>query len=278
MILGILNVTPDSFWDGGRHADVMAAVARACVLLDEGAHVIDVGGESSRPGATAVHANDEIARVVPVIEALLRERPDTVISVDTTKAAVASAALDAGARMINDVSGFRLDPMLPTVVARAGARVILMHSRGGLEDMASYTHADYRDVATDVCDELSASVAVALAAGIAEDAIVLDPGLGFSKRTEHSIALLANLDRIASLGYPVLVGPSRKRFVGDVAGGLPVEQRLEGTIAACCIAYAAGARLFRVHDVAPVIRALAVSAAVSHARAAVDVTMHPVLS
>jgi dihydropteroate synthase len=213
-----------------------------------------------------VSADDEIARVVPVIDAILQRRPDAVISVDTTKSDVAHAALDAGAAIINDVSAFRLDAGMAGVVAAHGGGVILMHSRGTAETMASYAHADYTDVTQTVCDGLAAAARAALAAGIDASAIVLDPGLGFSKRTEHSITLLAQLDRVVALGFPVLVGPSRKRFIGDVAGGLPADLRLEGTVAACCIAYAAGARLFRVHDVDAVVRGLAVAVAVEGTR------------
>jgi dihydropteroate synthase len=192
--------------------------------------------------------------------------PGTALSVDTVKGEVARRALDAGAAIINDVSGLRLDPTLGRAVAAAGAGLILMHSRGAVADMASYARAAYDgDPVGTVVDELGEALVRAEVAGVARAAIVLDPGLGFAKRTEHSVALLAGLDRVLALGAPVLVGPSRKRFVGEVAGGLPPELRLEGTIAACVIAWLGGARLFRVHDVAPVRRALAVAAAVSGA-------------
>lgn len=266
-IVGILNVTPDSFWDGGRHAGVAAAVAHAETLLAEGAAALDVGGESTRPGAAPVSARDEIARVLPVVEALRARWPDLVISVDTTKAEVASAVLAAGASAINDVAGLRLDARLGDVIAAAGAGVILMHSRGDVATMASYALADYdADPVGVVCGELAERVAAARAAGIGAEAIVLDPGLGFSKRTEHSVAVLAGLERVAALGFPVLVGPSRKRFVGELAGGLEPGERLEGTIAACVAGVLAGARLVRVHDVAPARRALAVADAVRAAR------------
>ncbi|MBR9988316.1 MAG: dihydropteroate synthase [Gemmatimonadetes bacterium] len=259
VIAGILNVTPDSFWDGGRHDSVAAAVRHAAVMLEAGADMIDIGGESTRPGAAPVGAGEEIGRVIPVVEALRREWPDVALSVDTVKASVAHAALDTGADVINDVSGLRIDPSLAAVIARAGAGIILMHSRGDVDRMARYELAGYGpDPVADVLHELGGSVERARAAGIGSDAIVLDPGLGFAKRTEHSLALLAGLDRIAGLGYPVLVGPSRKRFIGDAAGAatLPVEARLEGTIAACVIALLHGALLFRVHDVAALRRAL----------------------
>ncbi|HEX6308804.1 MAG TPA: dihydropteroate synthase [Longimicrobiales bacterium] len=258
VVLGILNVTPDSFWDGGLHVGVQAAVRHAAQLIGEGADVIDVGGESTRPGAIPVDADTEIARVLPVIRAIRREWPHIPTSIDTVKAAVARAALDAGAAIINDVSGLRLDDTLADIAARAGAGVILMHSRGAVDRMARYELAAYGpDPVGDVVSELSAAVDRAHAAGIGDDAIVLDPGLGFSKRTEHSLAVLMELERVAALGHPVLVGPSRKRFIGEAVGGaLPPDARLEGTLAACVIALLHGARLFRVHDVAPARRAL----------------------
>lgn len=258
VVAGILNVTPDSFWDGGRHAGVEAAVRHAAVMIADGADLIDVGGESTRPGAARVSLDDEVGRVIPVVRALRREWPHVPISVDTVKTQVACAALDAGAAVINDVSGLRLDAGLAREIAAAGAGVVLMHSRGDVDTMASYELAGYGvDPVAEVCRELAESVGRARASGIGDEAIVIDPGLGFAKRTEHSLALLLQLRRLAGLGFPILVGPSRKRFVGDAgAHVLPVEQRLEGTIAACVIALLNGAALFRVHDVAPVRRAL----------------------
>lgn len=261
-IVGILNVTPDSFWDGGRHASLDAAVAHAAALIEQGADVIDVGGESTRPGARAVPPAEELERVLPVVRELARRWPDLIISVDTVKAEVARAALGEGAAVVNDVSGLRLDPRLGEVAAEAGAGVVLMHSRGSVERMASYDLAEYGpDPVGEITLELAAALERAAAAGLPPSAIVLDPGLGFSKRTEHSAAVIAQLGRILALGRPVLVGPSRKRFVGELAGGLPPEDRLEGTIAACVVALQRGARLFRVHDVLPVRRALTVAEA-----------------
>jgi dihydropteroate synthase len=257
LVAGILNVTPDSFWDGGRHDSVEAAVRHAVALVDDGADLIDVGGESTRPGATAVAAEVEIERVVPVVAALRARWPEVPISVDTVKAQVAHAALSAGATIINDVSALRLDPGLGAVIADHGAGVILMHSRGGVESMARYALADYGpDCVADVIAELEQAVRRAREAGISDDAIVVDPGLGFSKTTAHSLAVLAGLSRLAALGLPILVGPSRKRFIGDAAGGLAPEQRAAGSVAACVIALLHGARLFRVHDVAAARRAL----------------------
>jgi dihydropteroate synthase len=260
VIVGILNVTPDSFSDGGRHTDPSAAVAHAESLLRDGATVIDVGGESTRPGRTeGVSQDEELARVVPVIAALAREHSDLVISIDTVKSAVARAALDAGATVVNDVTGFRLDPAMATVTAAAGAGAILMHSRGGLLEIASYDRADYAgDVVGGVLAELRASLSAATAAGVSLEAIVLDPGLGFSKTVEQSVQLFDQLAAFQALGRPLLVGPSRKRFLGAITG-LPVEERDRATAAACALAWERGARLFRVHAVAAAREALAVA-------------------
>ena len=260
--MGILNVTPDSFWDGGRHSGLDTALRQAETLLEQGADLIDVGGESTRPGAEPVPEADEAARVVPVVEGIARRWPDALVSVDTVKSGIAAAALDAGAAVINDVSGLRLDPDMAGTCARGGAGVVLMHSRGTVDQMASYATAIYGDDPTaEICRELASSADRAREAGLSYEAVVLDPGLGFSKRTHHSVGVLRELDRVLELGYPVLVGPSRKRFVGELAGDVPAEQRLPGTIAACVAAWHAGARLFRVHDVGPVRQALSVAAA-----------------
>ena len=257
VILGILNVTPDSFSDGGRYAGTDTALAHADSLLEEGATVIDVGGESTRPGRSdLVPAAEELRRVVPVIEALVRRHPDLRISVDTVKSDVARAAFDSGAAIVNDVSAFRLDPAMAKVAAGSDAGVILMHSRGDLLEIASYDHADYAgDVVGGVIAELRESLSAATAAGIEAAAIVLDPGLGFSKTVEQSIELFDQLEALQALGRPVLVGPSRKRFLGAVTG-LPVEERDRATAAACALAWERGARLFRVHAVAAAREAL----------------------
>ena len=263
-ILGIVNVTPDSFSDGGSFFSADAAVAHAETLLVEGADVLDVGGESTRPqGATPVDAVEERRRVVPVVAELRRRHPDAFISVDTVKAEVAEAVLDAGADIINDVSGFRLDPRMGEISARYGAGVILMHSRGGVSDMATFTHATYGDDVTgEVVSELKSCVTAACAAGVAPEAIVVDPGIGFAKRSEHSLALLAELPRVVTLGRPVLVGVSRKRFIGEVNQVTLPAERVDGTIGANVVALMQGARLFRVHDVRPNRRALDVAWAI----------------
>ena len=262
--MGILNLTPDSFWEGSRAAGLDDALRRAERMIADGADLLDLGGESTRPGARAVTLAEELDRVVPVLHALAREWPDVPLSIDTVKSPVAEAALEAGAAILNDVSAFRLDPAMATVAARHAAGVVLMHSRGTVASMASYETAAYDgDVAAEVASELAAAADRAREAGVADASIVVDPGLGFSKRTADSAAVLRSLDRIRALGFPVLIGPSRKRFVGDLAGGLPVEDRLPGTVAACVVGLLRGARLFRVHDVAPVRNALDVAEALT---------------
>jgi dihydropteroate synthase len=260
VILGILNVTPDSFSDGGRFAGVETAVQQAEAMIREGATIVDVGGESTRPGrATDVPQDEELRRVLPVIEALLRVSPDLLISVDTVKAAVARAALAAGAAIVNDVSALRLDPDMAGVVADTGAGLILMHSRGSILELASYQHADYAgDVVGAVLVELRDALARASKGGVHPDAVVIDPGLGFAKTVEQNLLLLDQLASLQALGRPVLVGPSRKRFVGAVTG-LEVEDRDRATATACALAYARGARLFRVHEVTAARESLALA-------------------
>jgi dihydropteroate synthase len=263
----VLNVTPDSFSDGGRFAAPDAAIEHAERMLAEGADVLDVGGESTRPqGAVPVDATEERRRVVPVVEELARRFPSAVFSVDTVKASVAAAALDAGAHAVNDVSGLRLDPALAGVCARAGAGIILMHSRGSVSQMGTYEHARYAgDVAEVVMAELRVSVAAAAAAGIAPGSVVVDPGLGFAKRGADSLRVLARLPQLAEWGYPVMVGASRKRFIGEITGVSVAAERTHGTVGANVAALTRGARLFRVHDVRASREALDVAWAVLRA-------------
>ena len=266
IVLGILNVTPDSFSDGGNFFSPEAAVAHAARMVAEGADVVDVGGESTRPqGAVPVDADAERDRVVPVVRALRAEFPELVLSVDTSKAAVADAALAEGAHVVNDVSALRLDDAMADTCARHGAGVILMHSRGGVRDMATFLHATYGDVVAEVAGELATALAAARAAGIAEEAIVLDPGVGFAKRAEHSLAVLAGLPRLAALGRPLLVGASRKRFIGEITNVTDPADRVHGTTGAHVAALCAGARLFRVHDVRAARESLDVAWAVMRA-------------
>jgi dihydropteroate synthase len=254
-IIGILNVTPDSFSDGGHFTSVEAAVAHAEHLKADGCQLIDVGGESTRPGATPVPAAEEIDRVVPVIRGIAR-RGLGPISVDTRKADVARAALDAGAAVVNDVSGLAFDPALGGVVADRGAGLIVMHMRGTPDTMDRL--ADYAHVAEQVAAELSAATARAEEAGVAPERIVVDPGFGFAKKPAHNLRLLDELATIVALGYPVAVGPSRKRFLG-AATGRPVEDRDRATAVVCALAWERGARLFRVHAVAWTREALSIA-------------------
>ncbi len=266
-ILGIVNVTPDSFSDGGRLRTLDDARRHVERLMAEGADVIDIGGESTRPqGARTVDAEEERRRVVPLVQAVRRDHPAVPISVDTTKAAVAYASLEAGASIVNDVSAFRLDDAMAGVCRAAGAGVVLMHSRGDVATMATYAHATYGDDPVgEVIAELRAAAEGAQSAGVAGNRIVLDPGIGFAKRSETSIAVLSELSRLVALGYPVLVGASRKRFIGGITGVAEPSERVGGTIGANVAALERGARLFRVHDVKPSREALDVAWAIMRA-------------
>jgi dihydropteroate synthase len=246
LVMGILNVTPDSFADGGLWVDTARAVEAALQMEADGADLIDIGGESTRPGAEAVPPDIEIARVVPVVEALA-PRLRVPISVDTYKAEVAARALGAGAVVVNDISALGYDPALADVVARTGAAVVLMHNRGRSREM--YREARYQDVVREVAAELQASVATALNAGVARDRVVLDPGIGFAKQAPHSLELLARLPELAALGYPLLVGPSRKSFLRLALGDRPPAGREWGTAAAVAAAVMGGAHIVRVHNV-----------------------------
>jgi len=252
--MGILNVTPDSFSDGGRSATSEAAIARGLAMAADGADIIDVGGESTRPGAGAVPPDIERARVIPVVRALARA--GLAVSVDTRNAATMRAALDAGARIINDVSGLAHDPEAIATVAAYGCPVVLMHMRGVPATMN--TLATYIDVVPQVRDELLVRVAAAESAGIARDNIAIDPGIGFAKRAEHSQAILRGLPAFASLGYPVLIGVSRKAFIGALSNEPRADRRLGGSIAASVFAALRGATIFRVHDVRETVQAFRV--------------------
>ena len=262
VVVGILNLTPDSFSDGGELPNLEVVVGRADQMVREGAGILDVGGESTRPGASAVEVGEELRRVLPVVEVLV-ERCGVPISVDTRKAQVAEAALAAGAAVVNDVSALVFDTGMVDVVAKAGAGVVLMHMRGTPETMGH--RANYDNLPADVSYELGLAVDYAEKGGIEPEAIVLDPGIGFAKTSRQSLALLGEIPRLRKLGFPVLVGPSRKSFLGDLLE-VPLQERAVGTAAACLIAYQGGARLFRVHDVAPTVQALAVAHAVDEQR------------
>ncbi|PYP21691.1 MAG: dihydropteroate synthase [Gemmatimonadetes bacterium] len=260
VLIGIVNVTPDSFSDGGRFTTLDRAVAQAERLIADGATLLDVGGESTRPGAAPVPVEEEVRRVAPVVEQLAR-RGLGPVSVDTRKAEVARAAIAAGAAVVNDVSGLAFDPELVRVAARAGVGVILMHMRGTPDTMDGL--ATYRQVAAEVAAELAASAERAVEAGVERERLVLDPGFGFAKTPAQNFRLLDELATIVGLGYAVAVGPSRKRFLGH-ATGRPVEDRDRATAVACALAWERGARLFRVHDVALAREALAVACAATN--------------
>jgi dihydropteroate synthase len=258
LVMGVLNLTPDSFSDGGRLAGVEAAVARGLRMFEEGADWVDVGGESTRPGAAAVEADDEIRRVAPVVEGL-RRRGAGPLSVDTTKASVARAALDAGADLVNDVSAFGYDPAMASLVARRGVPAVLMHLRGAFGEM--HRAPSYRDVMGEVVSELRLAIARAEAEGVARERLILDPGIGFSKDAAHSLAALRRLGEMEALDRPVLVGPSRKSFIGAVLD-LPVERRLMGTAAAVAACVLQGAHVVRVHDVREMVEVVRVADAI----------------
>jgi dihydropteroate synthase len=250
-VMGILNVTPDSFSDGGKYLDGQAAVERGLEIAGEGAEIIDAGGESTRPGSRSVPTDEEMARVVPVIREL-RKKTAALISVDTMKAAVARAALEAGADIVNDVSALRFDPDMAGVVAESGAAVILMHMQGTPATMQADPR--YGDLFGEILDFLGRRVDAARAAGIPRDRIVVDPGVGFGKTFEDNLALIDNLDFLDPLGLPILAGVSRKAFIGKALGGGPGE-RLEGSLAAGVLCVERGAHILRAHDVQATRRA-----------------------
>jgi dihydropteroate synthase len=256
LVMGIVNVTPDSFSDGGLFLDADAAIAHGRELLAEGADIVDIGGESTRPGAEPVEPDEEIRRVVPVIEALAAD--GARISIDTTKAEVARRALAAGATIVNDVSALRFDPELAAVTAEAGATCVLMHMLG--EPRTMQVDPRYDEVVSDVKTFLEQRLAYAVAQGIPEDKVWLDPGIGFGKTLEHNLELIGRLDEIVAIGRPVVFGASRKSFLGKLTGR-QVDERLAGTIASNIIAHERGARVFRVHDVAATVDALKVATA-----------------
>jgi dihydropteroate synthase len=256
-VMGVVNVTPDSFSDGGLFLDPERAIEHGRELADGGAAILDIGGESTRPGADAVAAEEELARTEPVVRALCdADAPGVEVSIDTSKALVAAAALDAGAAIVNDVTALRGDPDLAGLCAERGCEVVLMHMLGHPRTMQD--NPTYGDVVEDVRAFLAERIEAAVATGIAEERVWIDPGIGFGKTVEHNLELLRGLGRIAELGRPVVVGTSRKRFLGSLTGR-DVGQRLGGTIASNVLALAAGADVFRVHDVREARDALAVA-------------------
>ena len=262
VVVGILNVTPDSFSDGGDFLDPEVAAQHAASMLDEGAGMLDVGGESTRPGSDPVSQEEEIERVVPVIERILSARPEAVISVDTYRSGTATAALEAGASLVNDVTALRGDPRMATVIQEAGCPVILMHVQG--EPKTMQKDPQYQDVVREVRDFLAERAEYAVAVGVRPENVIVDPGIGFGKNLEHNLNLLNNLDAIVDLGFPVLIGASRKRFIERITGLQEARERIPGTVATTVLAYERGATFFRVHDVRANREALAVAEAVLH--------------
>jgi dihydropteroate synthase len=257
-IMGVVNVTPDSFSDGGRYLEPRAAIAHGLELEREGAAILDVGGESTRPGAEPVPADEELRRVMPVIEALAEATTSAQLSIDTSKWTVAQAALRAGATLVNDVTAFRGEPEIAALVAASDVDCCLMHMLG--EPRTMQRDPRYDDVVAEVKAFLEERMEFAVGEGVAEERIMLDPGIGFGKTVEHNLELLWRVDELVALGRPVVIGTSRKSFLGRLTGR-PLDQRLAGTIATNVLAYERGARVFRVHDVAPVHDALTVTTA-----------------
>ncbi len=260
-IMGILNVTPDSFSDGGRYLDPACALDQAMKMVSDGADILDIGGESTRPGAKEVGIDEELARTVPVIEAI-RAQSDVPISIDTRKAAVGKAALAAGASLVNDVAAFTFDPALADVTARARVPACVMHAQGLPATMQN--NPTYGDVVKDVSKALSGHVAFARSKGIALDQIVVDPGIGFGKTLDHNVLLLRNLSAFHSLGCPILLGASRKKFIGTLTGAETAADRVSGSVAVALHAVSQGAQIVRVHDVAETRQALRMQGALFH--------------
>ena len=257
LIMGVINVTPDSFSDGGLFLEADSAMEHGELLAGEGAVILDVGGESTRPGSEGVSAEEELGRVLPVVERL--GGAGHRVSIDTAKAAVARAALDAGATIVNDVTAFRREPGMAALVAERGAGCVLMHMLG--EPRTMQDNPRYEDVVSEVKAFLEERLAFAVSQGVAEERVWLDPGIGFGKTVEHNLELLRRLDEIVAIGRPVVIGTSRKSFLGTLTGGKPEAERLPGTIATNVIALERGASVFRVHDVTQVLDALTVAAA-----------------
>jgi dihydropteroate synthase len=259
VVMGIVNVTPDSFYDGGKRFDTGRAADDAVEMIDFGAEILDIGGESTRPGAQPVTLDEELRRVLPVIREL-RKRCSVPISIDTYKEAVARAALDDGADIVNDISALRFDPAMAALVANEGVPLILMHMQGVPRTMQREPH--YEDVLREVRDFLAERVCAARQAGIAQEAIIIDPGIGFGKTLAHNLALLKNLQSLKSIEQPLLIGVSRKAFIGKILNAAGPEERLEGSLAAAVAAALSGANILRVHDVSETVRAVRVADAI----------------
>ena len=262
-LMGILNVTPDSFSDGGQYFDSALAVKRAQEMVEEGADIIDVGGESTRPGSEPVPLEEEISRTIPVIEALAKDIK-VPISIDTYKAGVAKRAMDAGASIVNDISGLRFDPEMPKVVSQYKVPVIIMHIKGTPKNMQA--NPVYEALIPEIMDYLRESIRLAVESGIAEDKIIIDPGIGFGKTFDHNLEIIKNLREFTLLEKPLLAGVSRKAFIGKILGDAPASERLEGTAAAVAISILNGANIIRVHDVKEMKKVALVADAVKRGR------------
>ena len=258
-LMGVLNVTPDSFSDGGLHFDTGRAVEHAIKLVEDGADIIDIGGESTRPGSNAVSTDEELSRTIPVIESVAR-RIAAPISIDTCKAEVALRAIDAGASIVNDISGLRFDPAMAKAVASLGVPVIVMHIKGIPRDMQE--NPVYEALVPEIMDYLRTSIRMAVEAGIQEDMIVVDPGIGFGKKFDHNLQILRDLNEFTALGKPIAIGVSRKAFIGKILSGAPASERLEGTAAAVAISIINGANIVRVHDVKEIAKVVKVADAI----------------
>ncbi len=258
-IMGILNVTPDSFSDGGMFFNEDSAVKQALRMQDEGADIIDIGGESTRPGAEKISVKEEINRIAPVIEAIAK-RVNVPISVDTYKSAVAEAALSAGASMINDISGLRFDTKMSAVAARNKVPVVIMHIKGSPKNMQK--NPAYKALIPEIIDYLYGSIEIARDAGIPDDMIIIDPGIGFGKTVEHNLEIIKRLNEFTGFEKPILLGPSRKSFIGRLLGDLPVTERLEGTAAAVAVGIFNGANIIRVHDIRDMVRVAKIADAI----------------
>ncbi|HVS82773.1 MAG TPA: dihydropteroate synthase [Pyrinomonadaceae bacterium] len=265
LVMGVLNVTPDSFSDGGEFFSLDRAVAHAKQMIAEGADIIDIGGESARPGSAFVSEEEELQRVIPVIERLAAKSP-VPISIDTTKSSVARAALEAGAEIVNDISGLRFDPLIADEAAKAKAGLVLMHSRGTPKTMQQLPPVD--DIMSEVIGGLRRSLAIAEERGVARDSIAIDPGIGFGKTLEQNVELIARLDQLASkfAEFPIIIGTSRKSFIGKLLDNAPADQRLHGTIASVVASVLKGAHIVRVHDVKAAVEAIKVADAVKMTR------------
>jgi dihydropteroate synthase len=258
-IMGILNVTPDSFSDRGLYFNKSKAIKRAIQMVEDGADIIDVGGESTRPGSESITIDEELKRIIPVIEVLSKEIK-IPISIDTYKSEVTRIALDAGASMINDISGLRFDPKMAEIVSEYQVPVVIMHIKGRPKDMQQ--NPVYEALIPEIMDYLREGIAIATRSGISEDKIIIDPGIGFGKTSEHNLEIINKLWEFTSLEKPILIGPSRKAFIGKILGDVPVTERLEGTAAAVAISIMNGVNMIRVHDVKEMVRVAKVADAV----------------